>query len=115
METRKIEKTNRTTGLVASVALAIALTVAVTFAWGFGNAGQAEASGSATVPSAVDVNGDHQVALGDLMVVLGCLGKTATGPCESSNVNGFPGIGLGDLMMVVKYYGQEVVHDDHVH
>ncbi len=108
METRKIEKTNRTTGLVASVALAIALTVAVTFAWGFGNVERADASGSGP-PATVDLNGDGQVALGDLMIVVQCLGKTTSDPgCELSDTNGDGGIGLSDLMLVVKFYGQKV-------
>ncbi len=79
METRKIEETQRTTGLVTSVVLAIGLAVAVTFAWGYGTIDQADASGSGP-PSRVDVNGDHQVALGDLIwrVTGFTLGHTVT-------------------------------------
>lgn len=112
METMKIEETHRTTGLVASVVLAIALAVAVTLAWGYGNVGQTEASGTAA-PAAVDLNGDGQVALGDVIMVARCLGKTTSySGCESCDVNNDNHIALGDLMLVVKHFGQLVPAED---
>ncbi len=94
------------------MALAIALAVAVAFAWGYGNVERAEASGTAA-PAAVDLNGDGQVALGDVILVVQCLGKTTSYPgCESCDVNGDLGIALGDLMLVVKHFVQVVAPED---
>ena len=91
--------------------LAIALTVAVAFAWGY-DVEQAEAGGSlppAEVELNVDLNGDGQVALRDLLMVAKCIGKaTSDTGCESSDVNGDGGIAIGDLLLVLKYFGQKV-------